>query len=226
MQRKSDFAPGEYYHLYSRGNGKRKIFLSDQDRLRFQVLLYIANNVEAVHLSNHQGRSLMEMFNLERPATLVNIGAYCLMPNHFHLLVREKNDHGISSFMKKLLTAYSMYFNTRYEHTGGLFEGRFRSEHLDDDRYLNYIYAYIHLNPVKIKDPKNWERKIIPRPAQALQFLKQYRYSSFSDYLGQSRTEGTILERKTFPAYFAKTADFSEFIKDWMEYEETETIKD
>src|SRR3989344_1697653 len=85
------------------------------------------------------------------------------MPNHFHILIREKIEGGISKYMLKLMTGYSMYFNKRYERTGKLYEGVFKSSLLDKDTYLKYIYSYIHLNPAKLQD-KNWRenKKSIP----------------------------------------------------------------
>lgn len=223
MLRKVEFAPGEYYHLYNRGTDRRKIFLLERDWLRFQVLLYVANNTEVVHISNYeslrQGRSLMKMFDINRPATLVDVGAYCLMPNHFHLLVKEKMDGGITTFIRKLLTGYSMYFNIRHHRTGALFESRFRAQHVADDQYLRYLFAYIHLNPVKKLDPKNWKDKVIPNPTKALKFLETYHYSSFPYYLGQKRPENVIINPADFPGYFAGVNDFKNFIKDWAEYE-------
>jgi len=151
MSRILPFSTGEYYHIYNRGTEKRDIFLDKADYLRFIVLLYISNNIEAVHISNlrEQGKFLRDIINLERKETLVDIGTYCLMPNHFHLLIKEKRAGGISEFMKKISTGYSMYFNKRYERTGRLFEGTFKSVHADSDEYLKYLFAYIHLNPIK-----------------------------------------------------------------------------
>ena len=76
------------------------------------------------------------------------------MPNHFHILVKEKIENGISKFMGKLTTGYSMYFNKRYDRTGSLFQGVFKSVHADSDEYLKYLFAYIHLNPIKLINPE------------------------------------------------------------------------
>lgn len=92
MARNFDLSIGEYYHLYNRGTEKRAIFLSDADRARFLGLLYLCNNITPVHISNYQGSTLMDWLALPLTETIVDIGAYCLMPNHFHLLVREKKE--------------------------------------------------------------------------------------------------------------------------------------
>ncbi len=223
MERKFNFVPGEYYHLYNRGTEKRTIFLDYGDYLRFLVSLHVANFRQPVQVSDYcQGLSspITRLWSKSFGEKLVDIGAYCLMPNHFHLLIREKTDNGIPNFMKKLLTGYSMYFNKKRTRTGKLFEGTFKATHVDNDEYLKYLFAYIHLNPVKIKDPKNWENKIIKDRSTAKNFLDQYEYSSYPYYSGRTRPSDSILNPKIFPEYFSQTREFPEFIKDWINYSE------
>ena len=217
MQRGIEFAPGEYYHLYNRGVEKRKLFLDKGDHKRFTALLYVANSTTSVHLSNYQGRSLIE---IPRGEQLVSIGAWCLMPNHFHLLVREIEDGNISLFMKKLLTGYSMYFNTKNERKGTLFEGNFEARHLNTDNYLKYQYSYIHLNPIGIIDD-GWKSKKIKNISKAKNFLSSYTYSSYLDYQypNKKRKEGIILDIPNFPKYFETLMDFSDMIEEWINFE-------
>ncbi|OHA80219.1 MAG: hypothetical protein A2V96_01600 [Candidatus Yonathbacteria bacterium RBG_16_43_6] len=148
---------------------------------------------------------------------LVDIGAYCLMPNHFHLLVREKNEGGIQKFMLKLLTAYSMYFNKKNERTGSLFESRYKARHANTDDYLKYLFAYIHLNPVKIIDPE-WKEKGITDHDGAKEYLDKYSYSSYMDFVGEKREEGVVLNKTAFPEYFDDFEEFDEYIKEWLVY--------
>ena len=225
MARGFVLAPGEYYHIYNRGNDRRDIFLSDKDRDRFIALLYLCNNKETIHLSDYPKSFLIDLLNLPRFSTLADVGAYCLMPNHFHLLVRENEEGGISHLMQKLLTGYTMYFNRRYQRSGSLLESRFRARHIDDDQYLKYLFAYIHLNPVKVIDPNNWEKKTILDVNKAMNFLNNYRHSSFLDYLGQARAEKAIINRSVFPEYFSAPTDFSNFVRGWSEYEDITTVK-
>ncbi|MEA1929689.1 MAG: transposase [Patescibacteria group bacterium] len=224
MTRRFKFAPGEYYHIYNRGNDRRSIFLSGKDRDRFLALLYVCNSGEVLHLSDYPQTSLLKLLSLPRSSVLADIGAYCLMPNHFHLLVRENEEGGISRLMQKLLTAYTMYFNRKHQHTGSLFEGRFRARHVSDDRHLQYLFAYIHLNPVKVRDPDNWEKKTILDTDEAVRFLNTYPYSSFLDYLGRNRGEGAIINPSAFPEYFSVPSDFSDFVQDWMSFDEEEDL--
>ena len=227
MSRILPFSTGEYYHIYNRGTEKRDIFLDKADYLRFIVLLYISNNIEAVHISNlrEQGKFLRDIINLERKETLVDIGTYCLMPNHFHLLIKEKRAGGISEFMKKISTGYSMYFNKRYERTGRLFEGTFKSVHADSDEHLKYLFAYIHLNPIKLINPV-WKEEGIRNSVEAKLFLNEYSFSSYLDYTMKARNNGKrpeskILNKNVFPEYFSTEKDFESFINYWLLFNNT-----
>jgi len=221
MSRKLSFSVDEFYHIYNRGTEKRDIFLDKADYLRFIVLLYISNNVDVVHISNliNKGDALMKILDLDKKETLVDIGAYCLMPNHFHLLIKEKKEGGIAKFMGKLATGYSMYFNKRYERTGKLFQGVFKATHADNDEYLKYLFAYIHLNPVKLIEPE-WKESGIKNKNTASSFLNEYSYSSYFDYSENgNRPEGKIINKESFPEYFLTQQDFSTMIDDWLSFQ-------
>ena len=217
MNRKAAFVTGEYYHLYNRGVDKRVIFFDDADHDRFVSLLYICNSGIPIHRSDYGSRTSSGMFLVPREVTLVDIGAYCLMPNHFHILLREHSEGGVSMFMQKLLTAYAMYFNKKYERRGALFEGAFKSNHIAKDEYLKYLFAYIHLNPIGIID-NGWKKKRIQNKKAASQYLNEYAYSSFLDYAQGvvQRRQSVILNKLAFPLYFEKESDFDSYLKDWM----------
>ena len=219
MRRKFMFSIGEYYHIYNRGTDKRIIFLDKNDYNRFIVLLYLCNNTTPVDINRfiREGQSFTELINIKINEGLVDIGAYCLMPNHFHLFIREKQENGISLFMKKLLTAYSMYFNIKHSRKGRLFEGPFLATHVDSDEYLKYLFSYIHLNPIKIIDPK-WKENGITNHIEAKQYLSTYFYSSYLDYMNTNRKEGKILNKIAFPEYFTKFKEFEQFIDEWISF--------
>ena len=217
MSRKIIFTINGFYHLYNRGTEKRNIFLDKADYERFLALLYLCNGKETTHLSNYQGSTLMEKLTLKRSNPLVDICAYCLMPNHFHLLVKERINNGTSQFMQKLTTGYTMYFNKRNERTGGLFQGRFKATPAKEDRYLKYLVSYIHLNPIKIADP-DWKENGIKNEKHAKSFLEQYRYSSYLDYCGKNRLEGKIINKKALPKYFGSVKNFKTTTNFWFEY--------
>jgi putative transposase len=197
MTRKIPIAQGEFYHIYNRGVDKRLVFCNESDYKRFILLLFLCNDTKPIKLRGERKNSTVDMFNTVGRKTLVDICAYCLMPNHFHLLVYEKNEHGVSTFMQKLTTAYTMYFNKRYDRTGSLFQGTYKSSLIDTDPYLSRAFVYIHLNPIKLSDPE-WKNENIPTE-KTLGFLKKYTYSSYLDYFGANRSEKTIINKSVFP---------------------------
>jgi len=208
--RKQSFAPGEYYHLYNRGTEKRIIFKDVKDYRHFLFLMYICNTTKSIEL-----RKIGE--NFDRGETLVDIGAYCLMPNHFHILITPLSEDGMSRFMQKLSTAYVMYFNRKYKRTGSLFQGKFKAEHVDNDVYLKYIFSYIHLNPVKLIQ-KDWKQVGLKDKQKAFSYLTDYYYSSFKDYLDEIRVECVILSKGDFPDYFMSKKGFIKEISTWINY--------
>jgi hypothetical protein len=115
------------------------------------------------------------------------------MPNHIHLGLVEKEEKGIERFTRKLFTAYVMYYNTRYDHSGTLFQGACKCKHVDDQEYLQYLIEYIHLNPFGIKTPELLKEARRELRDEAIEFSKNYEYSSFKDYLGAKRSQNAIL---------------------------------
>ncbi len=218
MGKKISIAPGEFYHLYNRGTEKRDIFLDTNDYDRFLSLLYLANSRLAVDIKL-QGSTLYEALAVDRGPTLVDICSYVLMPNHFHLLVKEKIDSdgkGIALFMQKLSTGYTMYFNTRNERSGSLFQGRYKASHANTDRYLKYLISYIHLNPVKLIEP-NWKETGIEDRVRAEKYLEGYPHSSYRDFLAHVRPEGIILSQNILPEYFETPNDFKSSVTEWLQ---------
>ena len=217
MGRKTTFSLGENYHIYNRGNDKRITFQNKADYDRFIALLYLCNSVKNIRLSDYPNVKLEKLLAIKRGETLVAIGAYCLMPNHFHLLIHEKIENGISKFMQKLLTAYTMYFNKKNERTGPLFSGMFKATHANEDEYLKYLFSYIHLNPIKLIEPL-WKETGIKDRKRANMFLKSYNYSSFLDLTEKQRKEKVILDKKYFPEYFKSFKEFKNFIENWLAF--------
>jgi putative transposase len=205
--RKQIFAPGEFYHLYNRGTDKRIIFLDKNDYVHFLFLMYVCNTTKSIELRNVDK-------NFDRGQTIVDIGAYCLMPNHFHILTYEKIDHGISKYMLKLMTGYSMYFNKKYKRTGKLYEGVFKSTYVNNDRYFKYLYSYIHLNPAKLVD-KNWKGNK-NQTTKLLKYVFAYQYSSLKEY---SDEKFVIINPEHFPDYFKKLEDHKKELFEWLSFD-------
>jgi putative transposase len=206
---KIEIGPSEYYHIYNRGNNRRVIFHDDEDYNTFMCMLFYCNN--------HKNSKLRD-FNSKDNDPLVYIGAYCLMPNHFHILIKSINEKDVSKFMQKLTTAYVMYYNNKYLKTGGLFEGRYKIQHADTDNYLKYLFSYIHLNPIKLIDSK-WKDDGIKDLNKAKKFLFEYKYSSFLDYINkESRFFKKTLSYKDFPKYFLTKGDIIKELMIWLNY--------
>lgn len=219
MLRKDPFITGEYYHIYNRGIDKRVIFKSKGDYERFIMLLYLANSNEIFRLDDilsKRHKTFNEVLLLDKGKSIASIGAWCLMPNHFHILIKQEVDGGITRFMRKLSVGYSMFFNIKYHRQGALFGGLFKSKLVGvDDNYMRQLFAYIHLNPLELEFI-NWEKEINKYSEGMKQFLKSYRYSSYQDYLNVDRGEKSILDPKKFPDYFEKENSFKEFVEGYF----------
>jgi putative transposase len=139
--RKIKFITGEYYHIFSRGVDKRDIFLDDQDKERFFETMKVFNTVESI-------KSLRE-YNIRKNKTsgppLVYFIADSLLSNHFHFIIEQAVDGGISKFMKRILGGYSWYFNHKNDRSGHLFQGPFNAKHIDSNEYLLYVSVYVNL---------------------------------------------------------------------------------
>jgi len=200
MRRKVEFTNDQYYHVYNRGVEKRKIFLDDSDYLRFLKSLNYFNQEEPifslfwndVKQKNLGVGSLKSLKSKSRK--LVDIVAYCLNPNHFHLLLKQKIDGGISEFMKRLGIGYTSYFNHKYQRTGVLFQGRTKSIHVNSNEYLLYLSAYINENNFIHGYSKN---------SQA------WKYSSYLDYVG--KRQGKMCD---------KSIILNQFNNNFSQYEE------
>lgn len=171
MRRKVEFINDQYYHVYNRGVEKRDVFLNDSDYLRFLKSLNHFNQEDPVFSLywNDIKKKNLGVGSL-KSKKLVNIVAYCLNPNHFHLLLKQVLEGGISEFMKRLGTGYTGYFNHKHKRSGVLFQGRFKSIHVNSNAYLLYLSAYINENNFIHGYSKN---------------SQIWKYSSYSDYIGK-----------------------------------------
>lgn len=219
------FIEGEYYHIYNRGNSKQKIFLDDKDRERFLKLLYLCNSKRRIDFNNEIVKRKVDAWEFEKGTPIVNIGAWVLMPNHFHLYITPKTEarlpsgNAISDFMQRVLTAYSKYFNAKYKRTGSLFEGKFKSVYLENDIQAKYLFSYIHLNPLKLLDSK-WRDNGIKNKQKALEFLDKYKWSSYLDYMKILRPQRKIIDELDFLEFFQEKYSFQEEILDWINLKE------
>lgn len=177
----------ELYHLLNRGVDKRDIFLDRQDYARFVHDLYEFNDTKSAGSTYHsfQNLDLRSPEIKPRQERLVDIHAWCAMRNHYHLLLSERVEGGITQFIRKLNIGYAKYFNERYNRSGALFQGRTKKIHLENDPHFLYMLHYIHLNPLDYKaDSKLWREGKVANIPNALTHLRNYQWSSYLDYMG------------------------------------------
>lgn len=184
------------YHIYNRGVEKRKIFLDEQDYKIF--LYYLKSYLLPVDQQTKPPRGIkyLDNFSLYKD---IRLFAYCLMPTHFHLMLKQLTEKAIVEFMRRLSNAYVEYFNKKYERVGPLFQGRYKAAHIDEENYFLHLSRYIHLNPLELfEGEKNKFKK-----------LREYSYSSYQDYLGQRNSRWIYQEE--IMNYFENTKDITGF---------------
>jgi len=225
--RKVKFEIGKTYHVYNQGVNKCNIFLTDADRWRFLQGMYLFND-ENSSLSilyqiekENDGKinfNLLKDFiekNCDNRDPLVEINADCLMPNHFHLILKEIKKNGISRYMQKLGTGYAGYFNKKHGRVGSLFRGPFRAIVIENDIYLQYLLIYVNIiNPGQLVEPELKEKGIIDID-RVMDFAEKFSFSTSPDYLGIR--DSIIIDRGIFNEFFPTPKKYKEFARDILE---------
>lgn len=177
------YQTNEYYHLYNRGVEKRDIFLDLQDYRRFLYILDAFNTVEPDQNAWRGAKRAMAGYPISLKKArepLLEIQAYCLMPNHYHLVVQQKVKGGISEFLKRIGIGYTHYFNQKYERSGVLFQGKTKHKYVHSQEYFQYLCEYVYLNPVDLVEP-GWKEAGIKDINKVLEYLESYPWSSKQD---------------------------------------------
>jgi len=215
-----NFVTGEIYHVYGRGVEKRDIFMDDRDRYRGIHDLFEFNDTRPAQSSYHNVQSSeVRLQKIEkRPRTLlVEIICFCFMPNHYHLMLRQLVDGGITLFMRKFGTGFTNYFNIKYDRVGSLFQGKFKAVHIEKQAHLLYLPHYIHLNPLDLYMPE-WRDRKIRNVAKALKFLETYRWSSYPDIIGKKNFPSVSQRKFLNEMYGSPTSEvYRNEIKEWLD---------
>lgn len=207
---------GEIYHIFNRGVEKRKIFLQDADRLRFVHDLWLFNNESAVfNAGRHLNQSPIEVRLQSKRKEMVKIMAFVLMDNHYHLMVKQVAENGITEFMRKLGTGYSNYFNLKYQRVGPLFQGKYKSIIIKSDSHFLFLPYYIHLNPLDNIIPE-WRSQKIKNLKKAMEFLESYRWSSHLDYLGKKNFPD-VINNSLLKAFFESPTWYKRELLQWLQ---------
>ncbi|KKR34225.1 MAG: hypothetical protein UT63_C0004G0012 [Candidatus Gottesmanbacteria bacterium GW2011_GWC2_39_8] len=176
---RKEYLENGYYHLYNRGVEKRLIFQDGQD---YNIFFYFLQNYLDPKKKTDSVTGLTDKMNLSGEIDLLS---FCLMPNHFHFLLRQTVSDGIKKLMQRVFTSYVMYFNKKYRRVGPLFQGVYKAVLVESDEYLLYLSKYIHRNPIslRVRPLKGSD------PQKITNDLKFYSYSSYSNYLGLKRSD-------------------------------------
>ncbi|MBI2068822.1 MAG: transposase [Candidatus Yanofskybacteria bacterium] len=210
----------EIYHVLNRGVDKRQVFMDKQDHLRFIHDLYEFNDQDRVETTYFKFRDfgasgrVATSPNKKHRKLLVDILAFCLMPNHYHILLKPKVERGMSLFMQKLNAGYTKYFNQKYERTGALFQGRYKQVPVIDETHFLHLPFYIHFNPLDLSHPE-WRENKIANPEKALEFLKSFRWSSHLDYSG-IKNFPSVLNSKVLMEVFESNKDYEKLVESYL----------
>lgn len=239
---KRQFENGEIYHITIRRVGNELLFGDIKDYYRGIFSIYEFNNANPVEINRRRkeralfkkkygGLTSAKMEEVRPPAffmkepdkrdKLVEVLAFCLMPNHVHLLLRQIKDNGISKFMQKYGSGYAVYFKEKYKIklNGHFFQDRFNAVHIKTDEQLRTVFVYIHTNPLSLIEP-DWKEKGISNFKKAIEFLeKEYRWSSFFDYLDKNNFPSIIEVEKSFlTEVMGGIEGCRQAVIDWIKY--------
>ena len=215
-KRKVPFVNGEFYHVYNRGVNRRKTFLKESDyskflktieyysftnqRLKFSEYLDLSPQAQAEYFSKLSQKS-------------IEIGSFALMPNHFHFLIKQTGEKGITNFMRLFENSYTKYFNLKHGRVGHLFQGQFKAAHIETTEQLLHVFRYVDLNPLTSLIVKSIEE------------LENYSWSSYYIHIGKGNS-ANFINSKSLIEQFEGKESYQEFVSNQSEYQqELEIIK-
>ena len=199
------FVNNEIYHVFNRGVAKMRIYNNIYDYRRFlRTVLYY----QLLGPKPKFSRFMPNSFRLNA-IKIIEIICYCFMPNHFHFLLKQVKENGITEFVSKLSNSYTKYFNTKNQRVGPIFQGEFKSVHIETNEQLLHVSRYIHLNPIISYTAKD---------------LKNFKWSSYNEYIGEPKS--ILCSKEIILDQFKSGKEYEDFTLDQLEYARTlESVK-
>lgn len=225
--RKEEFANGEIYHVIIKSIDDNLLFKDVDDYYRGVFSVYEFNTTKSVTIrERRQARSRIKEILRAAPRDsialvdprdkLVEVIAFCFMPNHVHLLLKQIKDGGITKFMRKLGAGYGGYFNKKYGRKGYVFQNRFNAVRVKTDNQLRTVLIYIHTNSISLIEP-GWKMGRVKNLKRAIEFLNNYKWSSHKDYIGVNNFP-SITERNFLLEIMGGVQKYQNTVIDWMKH--------
>jgi putative transposase len=229
--RKEQFVNGEIYHIVIKRIADKLLFKDTDDYFRGIFSIFEFNNIHPVEI--YKRRQEIQSFKKRLRETkggpsssklpdvrnlLVEVLFFCFMPNHIHLVLRQLKEEGIIKFMGKIGTGYAGYFKRKYgiKDKGYFFQGRFTAVHIETDEQLKIVFVYVHTNPISLIEPQ-WKEIGIRSPEKVIKFLEDYKWSSYSDYIGKKNFT-SVTERDFISKAMGGEEKCKEFVEGWVKY--------
>lgn len=231
MPHRKEFITSEFYHTILRAIDDNLIFKDVNDYYRGIFSIYEFNNANPVEIWRRRRDRIVEKkkekkWEVGSPTIslpdkrdrFVDILAFCFMPNHIHLLLKQIRDNGISKFMQKVGGGYGRYFNDKYKRKGYVFQNRFKSVHIKDDNQFKTVVPYIFANPIALIE-LNYKEKGIQNHSidDAVKFLEDYKWSSYQDCIG-IKNFPSVVQRELLFEIMGGEKECKELVQNWIEY--------
>ena len=228
---KREFIEGEYYHITLRRVAGEEMFMDESDYYRGIFSLYEFNDSEIVRIADKRNRNDLNKSKFSPRGSppwtkekgrdrLVDVAAFCLMPNHVHLLLTPVQENGVTLFMSKLASGYASYFKNRYEIKvkGHFYQDRFHAVHIESDSQLRAVFVYIHTNPVSLIYP-GWKDGAEIDAGEAIEYCANYKWSSLMDYF-DTKNFPSVTQRDFMSGFMGGARGCRKEIKEWLNHKE------